>query len=98
MALPSTSAQYLPHARGLHSSTCQLSVGGTSPSDLLEIEGPVTQGSRPGRSAGYLVGGIFALDGSDWSNGLRYYNFDTRPDTEFNVTQFLWDTLGCVSL
>ena len=61
----------------------KLSVGGTSPSDLLEIEGLVTQGSRPGRSAGYLVGGIFALDGSDWSNGLRYHNFDTKPDTEF---------------
>jgi len=30
-----------------------------------------------------LVGGIFALDGSDWPNGLRYHNFDTKPDTEF---------------
>jgi len=60
-----------------------LTVGGTSPFDLLEIEGLVTQGPRPGRSAGYLVGGIFALDGHDWSNGLRYHNFDTKPDTEF---------------
>ena len=33
---------------------------------------------------GYLVVGIFALDGSDWSNGLRYHHFDTKPDTEFN--------------
>jgi len=23
------------------------------------------------------------MDGSDWSNGLRYHNIDTRPDTEF---------------
>ena len=62
-----------------------VSVGRTSPSDLLETEGLVTQRSRVGQSAGYLVGGIFALnDGSDWSNGLRYQNFDTKPDTEFN--------------
>jgi len=59
------------------------SVGRTSPSDLLEIEGLVTRGSRAGRSAGYLVGGIFALNGYDWSSGLRVHNFDTKPDTEF---------------
>jgi len=63
-----------------------LSVGGTSPSDLLKIEGLVTQGSRLGRSAGHLVGRIVALDGSDWSNGLRYHNFDTKPDTGFKAT------------
>jgi hypothetical protein len=22
------------------------------------------------------------MDSSDWSNGTRYHNFDTRPDTE----------------
>ena len=24
------------------------------------------------------------MDSSDWSNGIRYHIFDTRPDTEFN--------------
>jgi len=24
------------------------------------------------------------MDGSDWSNGIRYHIFVTRPDTEFN--------------
>jgi len=23
------------------------------------------------------------MDSSDWSNGIRYHTFDTRPDTEF---------------
>jgi len=23
------------------------------------------------------------MDSSDWSNGIRYHIFDTRPDTEF---------------
>ena len=50
---------------------------------LLEIEGLFTQGWRPGRTVGESVGGIFEMDGSDWSNGIRYHTFDTRPDTEF---------------
>ena len=55
------------------------------PHYLQEIEGlPVfTQESPPSRNFGELVCGIFALDGHDWSNGLRYHNFDTKPDTEF---------------
>ena len=52
--------------------------------DLLEIGGLLTQGSRPGRTVGESVGGIFEMDSSDWSNGIRYHTFDTRPDTEFN--------------
>jgi hypothetical protein len=43
------------------------------------------------------------LDGSDWSNALRYHNFDTRPDTEFKVVglltgvnQNIRDCLGCM--
>ena len=24
------------------------------------------------------------MDSSDWSNGIRYHMFGTRPDTEFN--------------
>jgi len=59
------------------------SVGGISASDPLDTEGLVTGVSRPGRSAGYFVGGIIALDGFDWSNGLRYHNLDTKPDTAF---------------
>jgi len=38
---------------------------------------------------GELVGEMFALDGSDWywywSNRLRYHNFETTPDTQFNL-------------
>ena len=39
----------------------------------------------PGRTVGESVGGIFEMDSSDWSNGIRYQTFDTRPDTEFNA-------------
>ena len=63
----------------------KVSVGLTGQVHLLGIEGLFTQESRRGRSSGYLVGGIFALDGSDWSNALRYHNFDTKPDTEFKA-------------
>jgi hypothetical protein len=52
---------------------------------LLEIEGPFTQGWRPGRTVGESVGGILEMDSSDWSNGIRYHTIDTRPDTEFRV-------------
>ena len=34
---------------------------------------------------GESVGVIFEMDSSDWSNGIRYHIFDTRPDTEFKV-------------
>ena len=39
-----------------------------------------------GRALGESVGGIFEMDSSDWSNGIRYHTFSTRPDTEFNLT------------
>jgi hypothetical protein len=61
----------------------KLSVGVTGHAAILEIEGLFTQGSRPGRTLAESVGGIFAMDSSDWSNGIRYHIFDTRPDTEF---------------
>jgi len=61
----------------------KLSVGVTRDAYLLEIEGLFTQGSRPGRTLGGLVGGIYEMDRSDWSCGIRYQNFDTRSDTEF---------------
>ena len=61
----------------------KLSAGVTSHPYLLEIEGLFTQGCRPGRTVGESVGGIFGMDSSDWSNGIRYHTFDTRPDTEF---------------
>jgi len=60
----------------------KLSVGVTCHPYLLEIEGLFTQGWRPGRTVGESVGGIFEMDSSDWSNGIRYHTFDTRPDTE----------------
>ena len=52
---------------------------------LLEIEGLFTQGSRPGRTVGEWVGGMFAMVSSNWSNGIRYHTFDTRSDTEFQA-------------
>ena len=64
--------------------TVKRSVGGTCPSYLLEIDGLLTQGWRPGRTFGESVGGILEMDSSDWSNGIRHHVFDTRPDTEFN--------------
>ena len=61
----------------------ELSVGVTRNADLLEIDGLFAQGSRPGRTVGESVGGSFGMDSSDWSNGIRYHTFVTRPDTEF---------------
>ena len=63
----------------------KLSVRDTSIPYLLEIEGLFTQGSRPGRTFGESVGGIFKMDSSDWSSRIRYHTFDTSPDTEFKT-------------
>jgi len=54
----------------------------TSHAAILEIEGLFTQESRPGRTVGESIGGIREMDRSDWSNGIRYHIFYTRPDTE----------------
>jgi hypothetical protein len=62
---------------GVSNGLVKLSVGLTSQVYLLDIEGLFTQGSRPGRISGESVGWTFALDCSDWSNGLRYHFFDT---------------------
>jgi len=56
---------------------------------VLEIEGLFTQGWRPGRTSGESVGGIFEMDSSDWSNGLRYHTFDTRSHTEFKAARLI---------
>jgi hypothetical protein len=61
----------------------KLSVGLNSQVYLIEIEGPFTQESRPGRTFGESVGATLKMDNSDWSNGIRYHIFDTRSDTEF---------------
>jgi len=50
---------------------------------LLETEGRFTQGWRHCRTFGESVGGISEMDSSDWSSGIRYRTFVTRPDTEF---------------
>jgi hypothetical protein len=63
----------------------KLSVGVTNHPYLLEIEGLFTQAWRPGRTVGESVGGICEMDSSDWSNGIRYHTFDTRPVTEFQA-------------
>jgi hypothetical protein len=62
----------------------KLGVGGTCPSDLLEIEYLSTQGLRLGRTVSESVGGMFEIDSADWSNGIRYHVFDTRSDTDFS--------------
>ena len=43
--------------------------GETGLPQFLEIEGLFTQGSRPGRTSGESIGGIFEMDTSDWSHG-----------------------------
>ena len=61
----------------------KISVGVTSHPDLLEIDGLFTQGWQTGRTSGESVGGMFEMDSSNWSKGIRYHIFDTRSDTEF---------------
>ena len=68
-------------------SQVKLSVGVTCHPCLLEIEGLFTEGWRRSRvyllkdpTFGESVGGIFEMVSSDWSNGIRYHNFDTRSD------------------
>jgi hypothetical protein len=61
----------------------KLSVDVTRYADFLGIEGLFTQGSRPSRTFGDSVGGLFEKDNSDWSNGQRYHNSNTRHDIEF---------------
>ena len=68
-----------------HWSRLKLSVGVSGNPYLLEIDGLFTQGWRPGRTVGDSVGGIFEADSSDWSNGIRYHIFGTRPDTETTI-------------
>jgi hypothetical protein len=34
---------------------------------------------------GESIGGILEMEGSDWSNGIQYHIFDTKPDTEFKL-------------
>jgi len=60
-----------------------------------KIEGLLTHESRPGRISAGRRGQIFDLDCSDWSNGLRYHNFDTRPDTEFNLNRLTISSKPC---
>jgi hypothetical protein len=50
----------------------KLSAGVTGHAYLLEIEGLLAQASRHGRTVGETVGGMFDMDSSDWSNGIRY--------------------------
>ena len=76
----------MAHRQGLSIVLVQLklSVGLTCHFYLLEIDGlrALTQRSRRGRTVGESAGGTFEMDRSDWSNRIRYYTFDTRPDTE----------------
>jgi len=72
----------------------------TCPSDLLEIEGLSTQGSRRGRTFDESVGRDFIMDSTDLSNGNRYHKFDTTSDTDINLSIFevvSWYEGICVS-
>jgi hypothetical protein len=69
----------------------KLSVGVTCDAHLLEIEGVLTQGSRPGRTSGGLVDEVSEMDRSDWSCGIRHQqNLDTRSDTDFKWRPMTW--------
>jgi len=37
---------------------------------------------------------MFRFDSSDWSNGIRYHTFGTRPDTEFKECAAVVSGLG----
>jgi hypothetical protein len=58
---------------------------GLVPFISLKFDGLLTRESRPCRISAGRRGRIFALDSTDWSNGLRYHNFDTRTYSEFNA-------------
>jgi len=73
----------------------KLSVEVTGHPEILAIEGQITQGSSSGRTVGGSVGGIFESDSSDWLNGIRCYNFGTRPDTEFKTWRAIYFQANC---
>ena len=68
----------------------KLSVSMISRAYLLETECLFTQGSRPVQIFGESVGGILEMDSYDWSRGIRYHIFYTRPDTEFETSTCEW--------
>jgi hypothetical protein len=55
--------------------------GMTSHPAILETDGVFTEESLPSPMSGEPVGGIIALDGSDWSNELR-----SKPGTESELS------------
>jgi len=63
--------------------TFTISVNLTSQIYLLGTGGLFTEGWRPVRAVSGSVGGTFEMDASDWSKGIQYQIFDTRPDAEF---------------
>ena len=65
----------------------KLSVGVMGNAFLLETEGLFTQGWRPGRNSGEPVGGMFELDSSDWTNGLRFDTIPSIPDPTLSLTE-----------
>ena len=66
-------------------SALKLSVSVTGHAYLLEIEGLFTQGSQAGRTSGESVGGIFEMESTDWSNGIRYHLLAPSPSTIRNT-------------
>jgi hypothetical protein len=72
----------------------KLSVGVTSHAYLLETDGLFTQGSRPGRTLGESVGGIFEMDSSDWSNGIRTIFSIPDPTLNCNHKKSFVESLG----
>ena len=99
-ANPKREPNSAPHSRArqtllaTHKMSFKLSVGMTNHPEYLEIDGLFTQGSRPGRNFDESIGGILEMDSYDWSNGFCYHIFDTRPDTEFNSRNDVWNSVG----
>jgi hypothetical protein len=80
------------HCRALHSLPCfSLSFAQTKCSEVLSSLSPRNRGfinSMIATRSEFRRFGRrdFEMECSDWSNGLPYHNFDTRPGSDFNFT------------
>jgi len=98
LQLTSTHFNSLQHT-STHFNSVQLSVrvSMTSYAYLVQIEGLFNQESQTWSDFWRIGRRDSALDGSDWSTGLRHHNFDTKLITEFNVHVAVQLKRGCVT-
>jgi len=69
------------------------------PTRIINRQGFLTQGSRLGRTVGGSVGEMYEtyeMYCSDWSNGIQYQVFDTRPHTEYKGCRVTLWPRGCL--